>query len=217
MAFDYRPADTSRRYRGLAAAIAVHVLLGWLLISGTARKGFEMLNKPLQAVVIQDVVIAPPPPPPPPKLVVPPKPQTTPTQPPPFIPVAEVPLVAPTTFAVEATPVVHEAPPPAPAPVVVAAPPAPAPAPAPAPKVDMAIVCPTQVTPEMPRRASIDGTQGIVKAQVRIVDGAVREVTFLSGPRIFYAAVRSAMLQYKCSRESGEVVATQDFNFKLQP
>jgi protein TonB len=81
----------------------------------------------------------------------------------------------------------------------------------------MAIVCPTQVAPEMPRRALIDGTQGVVRAQVRIADGAVRDVTFLSGPRIFYAAVRAAMLQYKCTRESSEVVATQEFNFKLQP
>ena len=81
----------------------------------------------------------------------------------------------------------------------------------------MAIVCPTQVAPEMPRRAQIDGTQGLVKAQVRIVDGLVRDVSFLSGPRIFYPAVRAAMMQYKCTRDSGEVVATQDFNFKLQP
>jgi protein TonB len=213
MVLDFRTADPSRRFRGIAIALAVHILLAWLLISGTARKGFELLNKPLQAVVIQDVVVAPPPPPAP-KVVVPPKAQTVPAQPPPFIPVAEVPVTAPTTFAVEATAVVHEAPPPVPAPVVVVAAP---PAPAPAARLDMAIVCPTQVAPEMPRRALIDGTQGVVRAQVRIADGAVRDVTFLSGPRIFYAAVRAAMLQYKCTRESSEVVATQEFNFKLQP
>ncbi len=212
MAADYRTADPSRRYRGIAIALAVHVLLAWLLISGTARKGLDLINKPLQAVVIQDVVIAPPPPPP--KLVVPPKAFNTPVQPPPFIPTPEVVVTTPAVLAVVATPVVHEAPPPAPAPVVVAAAP---PAPAPAAKLDMAIVCPTQVPPEMPRRALIDGTQGVVKAQVRIADGMVREVTFLSGPRIFYAAVRTAMLQYKCTREGTEVVATQDFNFKLQP
>ena len=213
MALDYRTADPSRRFRGVAIALAVHVLLAWVLISGTARKGFDLLNKPLQAIVIQDVVVAPPPPPPPPpKMVVPPKAQTAPTQPPPFIPVAEVPVAAPATFSVEATPVVHEAPPPVPAPVVVAAAP-----PAPVAKLDMAIVCPTQIAPEMPRRALIDGTQGVVKAQVHIADGVVREVTFLSGPRIFYPAVRTAMLQYKCTRQSSEVVATQDFNFKLQP
>ena len=212
MAADYRTADPSRRYRGIAIALAVHVLLAWLLISGTARKGLDLINKPLQAVVIQDVVIAPPPPPP--KVVVPPKAFNTPVQPPPFIPTPEVVVTTPAVLAVVATPVVHEAPPPAPAPVVVAAAP---PAPAPAAKLDMAIVCPTQVPPEMPRRALIDGTQGVVKAQVRIADGMVREVTFLSGPRIFYAAVRTAMLQYKCTREGTEVVATQDFNFKLQP
>ena len=212
MAADYRTADPSRRYRGIAIALAVHVLLAWLLISGTARKGLDLINKPLQAVVIQDVVIAPPPPPP--KVVVPPKAFNTPVQPPPFIPTPEVVVTTPAVLAVVATPVVHEAPPPAPAPVVVAAAP---PAPAPAAKLDMAIVCPTQVPPEMPRRALIDGTQGLVKAQVRIADGMVREVTFLSGPRIFYAAVRTAMLQYKCTREGTEVVATQDFNFKLQP
>jgi protein TonB len=212
MALDYRSTDPSRRYRGIAVALVVHVLLAWLLISGTARKGLELLNKPLQAVVIQDVVVAPPPPPP--KMVVPPKALNTPVQPPPFIPTPEVAVSTPSTVAVEATPVVHEAPPVAPAPVVAVAAP---PAPVPAAKLDMAIVCPTQVAPEMPRRAMIDGTQGLVKAQVRIADGMVREVTFLSGPRIFYAAVRTAMLQYRCTREGGEVVATQDFNFKLQP
>jgi protein TonB len=213
MPTEYRTAESSRRLRGVAVALVVHLLLGWLLISGSAGKAFDVVNKPLQAVVIQDVVVAPPPPPPP-KTVVPPKLMANPTQAPPFIPVAEVPVTTPTTLVVAATTVVHEAPPPAPAPVLVVAAP---PAPAPAAKLDMAIVCPTQVAPEMPRRALIDGTEGMVRAQVRIADGMVREVSFLSGPRIFYASVRTAMLQYKCTRESSEVVATQEFNFKLQP
>ena len=208
----YSPAHASRRYRGVAVAVVVHIFLAWVLISGTARKGFDLLTKPLQAVVIQDVVVAPPPPAP--KVLVPPKPQLAPVQPPAFIPPPEVAVApAPTALTVVATPVVHEAPPPALAPVLPMA----APAPVSAPKLDMAIVCPTQVSPEMPRKALIDGTQGVVRAQVKIADGAVREVSFLSGPRIFYAAVRAAMLQYKCTREGGEVVATQDFNFKLQP
>jgi protein TonB len=208
----YSTFDTSRRYRGIAVAVVVHIALAWLLISGTARKGLELLTKPLQAVVIQDVVVAPPPPPP--KLLVPPKMQHTPLQPPPFIPPPEVAVApAPTALAVVATAVMHEAPPPAPALTVPLA----QPAPVSVPKLDMAIVCPTQVPPEMPKRALVDGTQGVVKAQVRIADGVVRDVVFLSGPRIFYAAIRSAMLQYKCTRESGDVVATQDFNFRLQP
>ena len=208
----YSPGVSSRRYRGIAVAVLVHIGLAWLLISGTARKGFDLLTKPLQAVVIQEVVVALPPPPP--KLLVPPKAKLTPVQPPPFIPTPEV-AVAPTPTAptVVATVVAHEAPAPLQVPVVAVA----APAPVASTKVDMAIVCPTQVAPEMPRRAQIDGTHGLVKAQVRIVDGLVRDVSFLSGPRIFYPAVRAAMMQYKCTRDSGEVVATQDFNFKLQP
>ena len=210
MSASYQSPDTSRRTRGIAVALAVHILLGWLLVSGTARQGLALLTKPLQAVVIQEVAVAPPPPAP--KILLPPKAQHVPLQPPPFVPTPQLAVQAPPTLAIEAVAVAHEAPPPAPAPVVVAVAP-----PAPAAHLDMAIVCPTQVPPEMPRRALIDGTQGVVKAQVRIADGAVREVTFLSGPRIFYAAVRSAMLQYKCSRDSAEVVATQDFNFRLQP
>lgn len=214
MTATYASSDP-KRARGIAVALAVHVFLGWLLISGTARKGFDMLAKPLQAVVIQDVAIAPPPPPPPPpKQVLPAKLQQAPVQtPPPFVPPPEVAVAAPPALVIEAAPVAHEPPPATPAPVVaaVAAPPAAA------PRVDMAIVCPVQVPPEMPRKALMDGTQGVVKAQVRIAEGSVRDVVFLSGPRIFYAAVRAAMLQYKCSRDGGEVVATQDFNFRVNP
>ena len=68
----------------------------------------------------------------------------------------------------------------------------------------------------MPRKALIDGTQGVVRAQAVIEDGVVREVNILSGPRVFHAAVKSAMLKYKCSRESTIVMATQDFNFKFE-
>ena len=68
----------------------------------------------------------------------------------------------------------------------------------------------------MPRKALQDGTQGVVKAQALIKDGAVKEVTILSGPRVFHAAVRSAMLQYKCATDAAEILATQEFNFKLE-
>lgn len=211
MAVAYTGGDASRRTRGMAVAVLVHVALAGLLISGTARKGLDLLAKPMQAVVIQEVQIAPPPPPPKQRLPAKLQPSTAP--PPPFVPAPEVPVAAPAALVIEATPVVHEAPPPAPTPAPVAL----AAAPAPAPRLDMAIVCPVQVAPEMPRRALLDGTQGLVKAQVRIAEGAVRDVVFLSGPRIFYAAVRAAMLQYKCTRDSGEVVATQDFNFRVAP
>ena len=68
----------------------------------------------------------------------------------------------------------------------------------------------------MPRRALRDGISGVVRAQATIRDGVVREVTILSGPRVFHAAVRDAMLQYRCTATPGEVVATQEFEFKVE-
>ncbi len=79
----------------------------------------------------------------------------------------------------------------------------------------MGVACPTQVRPEMPRQALRDGTEGVVKAQALIRDGIVREVNILSGPRVFHSAVRSAMLQYKCISGPGDVIATQEFVFKI--
>ena len=79
------------------------------------------------------------------------------------------------------------------------------------------MACPTQVAPEMPRKATQDGTEGVVKAQATIRDGVVRDVSILSGPRVFHAAVKAAMMQYKCSGAgSGELLATQEFVFKLE-
>jgi protein TonB len=68
----------------------------------------------------------------------------------------------------------------------------------------------------MPRKAMQDGIEGVVKAQISIKGGVIQDVTILSGPRVFHAAVKSAMLQYKCVTDGTEVVATQEFNFKLE-
>ena len=79
----------------------------------------------------------------------------------------------------------------------------------------MAVACPTQVKPEIPRAAAKDRIEGVVVARALIRDGAVREVTILSGPRAYHSAVREAMMQYKCISDSGEVSATQEFAFKF--
>jgi protein TonB len=68
----------------------------------------------------------------------------------------------------------------------------------------------------MPRKALQDGTEGVVKAQAIIKDGVVIDVSIISGPRVFHAPVRAAMMQYKCVSGTGEVVATQEFAFKIE-
>lgn len=214
----YKPKDASRRYKGIAIVVALHILIGWAIVSGTAKNALVALKKPLEAVVIQEVIIPPPPPPPPPKQIKPKEVPKVEAPPPPFVPPPDV--APPATLT---APVVQSVATPPPTPAVIAPPPPPAPAAPPAPpappkpppnRSDIRVACPTQVQPEMPRRAIQNGIGGVVRAQVLIKEGAVKEVTILSGPSIFHAAVKAAMLQYKCTAESGEITATQEFVFR---
>ena len=209
----YHPKDPARRYKGIAVVVALHILLGWGIVSGTARNALVSLKKPLEAVVIQEVIIPPPPPPPaPPKVV---QQVTAPkidAPPPPFVPPPEV-----TPPAVSQAPAIVAAPTPPPVAPTIAPP-----APVAVPKsntsrsTDLRIACPTQVPPEMPRKALQDGIEGVVKAQALVRNGAVQEVTILSGPRVFHNAVKTAMMQYRCASDATEVIATQEFVFKIE-
>jgi len=209
----YGYQDPSRRVKGIVVVVVVHALIGYALVSGMARDGLNLIKKPLEAVVIQEVIIPPPPPPPPPKKIETPKEAPKPEAPPP--PYVPPPDVAPAATSTAPSIVSTATPPPAPA--VIAPPPPPPPPPVvTGPKrTSMGLACPTQVPPEMPRKALKDGTEGVVKAQARIKDGVVTEVTILSGPRVFHEAVREAMMQYKCTQDAGEVIAVQEFSFKL--
>jgi protein TonB len=216
MDYNFQPKDKTGKYTGLAVVAGLHVLLGYALVSGLARKGFEVVKKPLEAVVIQEVILPPPPPPPPPpKKIEPPKieaPKVEAPPPPPYVPPPEV------TPPPSAAPAIVSIPTPPPEPVVIAPPPPPAPpAPPAAPaKADIGVVCPTQAKPEMPRKAAQEGTTGVVKAQATIRGGVVKEVQILSGPRVFHAAVRAAMMQYKCQSGDADVQAVQEFEFKTE-
>lgn len=211
----YKPKDPSKRYKGIAIVVALHLLIGWGIVSGTARNALVALKKPLEAVVIQEVIIPPPPPPPPPKPIVKQEVVKLDTPPPAYVP---PPDVAPAVTS--NAPVIASVATPPPAPAVIAPPPPPAP-PAPPPRpapnrADLRVACPTQVPPEMPRKAIQDGTEGVVRAQALVKNGAVQDVTILSGPRVFHAAVKAAMMQYKCTADATEVVATQEFVFKIE-
>lgn len=209
----YHPKDPTRRYKGIAVVVALHVLLVWGIVSGTARNALVSLKKPLEAVVIQEVILPPPPPPPaPPKVVQQVAAPKIDAPPPPFVPPPDI-----TPPAVSQAPAIVSAPTPPPAAPVIAPP-----APVAAPKsntsrsTDLRIACPTQVPPEMPRKALQDGIEGVVKAQALVRNGAVQEVTILSGPRVFHNAVKAAMMQYRCASDAAEVIATQEFVFKIE-
>lgn len=202
----------------LLVVVLLHLVIGYLMVLNAPGKAVVTISKPVEAVLIhprqtQALPAA--------QTLVQPH-VTTPrgqSSPPSFVPQAD------------ATPPVSQA-----APVIQAAPAAPAaainaplafnapiaPAPSPVPvgadprQVGIGLVCPTQVAPEMPRRALKEGIEGVVRAQIHVKGNRVVDITILSGPRIFHAAVREAMLQYRCMSEGGEVSATQDFNFKLE-
>lgn len=110
---------------GLGVVIVLHILLGYALVSGLARKVVEVVKAPIETKIIEE--IKPPPPPPPENLPPPPK-----NMPPPpvFVPPPEVNITPPPTPAPQVT-TTTVAPPPAPAAPVITAPPAPAAPPAP--------------------------------------------------------------------------------------
>ena len=212
MNYRYQSKDPSRKIKGLVVVIALHAFLGYALVSGLARKGLDIIKKPLEAVVIQEVIIPPPPPPPPPKKIELPKeaPKVE-APPPPFIPPPDVPTPVETT-----APTIVAAVTPPPAPVLIAPPPPPAPPTKVVNKGDIGLTCPTQVKPEMPRKAINEGMTGVVKAMLTIKGGVVKDVSFESGPRVFYPAIRAAVMQYKCISDDTEVKVPQEFAFALE-
>jgi protein TonB len=211
-----RPFEPRTRRFGVAWAVMIlfHLGLGYALLSGLGPQAVKLIQRPLEATIIEAVKPPEPPPapvPPPPRPIAKPQapapapaPRVEPpprSAPPPDVqpPVAEAPAVE----AVTAAPLAQA---PAAAPV---SPPAPQ-------RLEMSVACPTQVAPEVPRKAADEGVGGVVRAQIRIQGGTVTEVQILSGPRVFHDSVRKALSKYRCvSHGDQDVTATQDFKFQL--
>ncbi len=240
--YHFAPRSPGGRLKGLAIVLALHALLGAAVVWGWADQAVHTVKKPLDAVVIQKVTIPPPtmapplppplPPPPRPPLQILPQPvlqlQTVKTLNP---PASKLPATVPTGVAPAddvPAPAAVAIPPNLGVPALPAEPALAAPSSTvlvAAPPVltskaynrnDMSVACPTQTKPEMPSRAIAQGISGVVKAQALVKNGVVKEVTILSGPRIFHTAVRNAMLQYQCVSDGIDTIATQEFSFKLE-
>lgn len=148
---------SSHRLAGIAFVVLLHIAIIYALVSGLGDQVVQILHKPLEAKIIQEVKPPPVQPPPPPPLLVQP--------PPPFIP----------------PPLVQIAQPPPPVPVIATvthvAPAAPPPRPVAQPAIRSgAGLDPNQTCtpPEYPEEAADMGQGGVTLVQFLIgADGAV--------------------------------------------
>jgi len=123
--FAQQQRSPTKHMIGFGVVIALHIVVGWALVNGLARKVVEVIKAPIETKIIEEVKPPPPPPenlPPPPKNLPPP---------PSFVPPPEV-VVTPPPVPQQTITTTTIVPPPAP-PVVIApttpeAPPAPRPA-----------------------------------------------------------------------------------------
>jgi len=162
MNYAQRQRSPVRHFVSLAIVVAMHLLLGYALVTGLARRVVEVTLAPVQTKIIEDV--KPPPPPEPPPLPVPTLAPPPPSYaPPPEVRITPPPQPAPTITVTQVAPppapvAISPAPPaPAPAAPVVAAAPAPQPVPA---QLDVSR-CEKPDYPAEARRAEASGTTTI--------------------------------------------------------
>jgi protein TonB len=216
MDFARRQRDPTRHIIGIVFVVLVHVLVIYALVTGLARKAVEVIKKPINATIIEEIKAPPPPPPPPPpKKIEPPRvqPVVQPYVPPPDIPV-------PTTQSEPVISSVTTTPPPEPPviapPPVVVAPPAPPP---PKPAVRRGVTPIFRVEPVYPKeliRAGVESGKVVARLQVD-EKGNVTDVRIVDSQpaRVFDSAVIRALSQWKFQPEGDRYIAEIEVNFSL--
>ena len=204
MNYAERERNPARHLPSISMVIALHLLLGWALVSGLARKVVEVIKAPIETKIIEEIKKPPPdtPPPPPPKLAAPP---------PPFIPPPEVNIQVPIVQqAPTITTVTTEKPPPAP----VIAPPAP---PVQASPVRKEFKPLQRVNPSFPRQALQQGITGKVTAWVHVApNGNVTNVEIkASTNRLFDREVVRALSQWRFNPEPVGFIGEYEIVFNL--
>ncbi len=202
---------------GIAVVILLHIALVYALLNGLATKVLEVVKKPLETQIIEEIKPPPPPPPvqlpPPPKFVSPP---------PPYIPPPEVQVnVPPPPNAIQTTTnVVPTVSPP----IAVVAPPAPAPAPAaPAAAPSARSACPNYATamgdsayPREAVRDGIDKGEAVLRFTVS-ASGEIKDVVAVSSTnRVFARAAQGILRDFKCIGQGRDIIFELPFSFKRE-
>ena len=203
MNYAERERNPARHLPSISMVIGLHLLLGWALVTGLARKVVEVIKAPIETKIIEEIKKPPPdtPPPPPPKLAPPP---------PPFIPPPEVNIQVPTVTQAPTITTVTTTPPP-----VVAAPPPPAP-PVQSP-VRKEFKPLQRVQPTFPRQALQQGITGKVIAWVHVApNGSVANVEIKqSSNRLFDREVIRALSQWRFNPEPVGFIGEYEIVFNL--
>jgi protein TonB len=198
-----RERNPARHLPSISMVIGLHLLLGYALVTGLARKVVEVIKAPIETKIIEEIKKPPPDtPPPPPKLAAPP---------PPFIPPPEVNIQIPQVQqAPTITTVTTEKPPPAP----VFVPPAP---PVQASPVRKEFKPLQRVQPTFPRQALQQGLTGSVVAWVHVApNGTVTNVEIKqSSNRLFDREVVRALSQWRFAPEPVGFIGEYTIDFKL--
>ncbi len=210
MDFSHEQESSSKRLTGITVVIAIHALVGFMVVSGMGKTLVEKIRNPVETKIIEEVKPPPPqdlpPPPPPPEIKSPP---------PPFIPPPEVVVQTPvqqnvvsnaTNVAPPKATDVRPQPPAPPAPEGKPQPPAP---PARTAAILNVSACPK---PEYPRNSARNEEEGEVTIAFLVgIDGRVKEakVEKSSGHRDLDKAAVSQLSscdKFKVGTENGKPV-----------
>jgi protein TonB len=206
MNFAEQHRDPRQHIIGITAVVVFHIALIYALANGLAHKVVDVLKKPLEVSLIDEVKkVAPPPPkeaPPPPKVIEPP---------PAFVPPPEVQLAPPPVEAPVIAVVTPVPPPPAPARVVAA------------PKTaNVGVVCPNHLSVrskvQYPAQAQRMGITGQVLVEFLVgPDGSIGGVKIVKSTNpIFNASAAAAVAQLHCVGQEQSVRIQVPFVFELE-
>ncbi len=198
--------ERPRNITGIVIVVLLHVLIIYALLTGLARKVVEVIQQPVIATIVPEVIPPKPPPPPKPKVEKTVEPKTK-APPPPYVPPPEVKVqVQPQKDVISAVthdaPPSHDLPPPSNDQPVANAKPEEAHKTA-TPATAVSSTC---VKPEYPRQSLQDEEQGtvtlafLVSAQGRVIES---RVDHSSGSHALDRAALSALSQ--CSFKPGTV------------
>ncbi len=204
MNYAERERSLANHLPSIAMVVLLHIALGYALLNGLGRAVIEVLKKPLETKIIEEVKKPPPdtPPPPPPKLAAPP---------PPFIPPPEiniqVPVVQAPAAITQTTTVKPTTPPP-----VIQAPPVQQPA------IRKEYTAKSRVNPAYPRNLMREGVEGKVVAWVHVApSGDVTNVEIRqSTNRAFDREVIRALSQWKFNPEPVGFIGEYEIIFNLK-